>query len=202
MLFSRTLGRLGPPTVVLLAASMATAQSQPPATRPPAVKPTAAGPPVQGPPRETILLSEAPGLKLFYRPQPFMGGLARLFQEAPRDAPLAKKDWPVARLETSKPFSVDKTRLEPGNYALVLIPRRAGVAMHLQFRSIPPGEFFKPGTIVQVPEGPTVAQAPLEGRFEGTSRQGLIVDVERREGGQTAIVFRYGDWVATALLAS
>src|SRR5262245_53068162 len=102
------------PLATVLAVAIAMAQASPSST------PTSGRQSPQAPPRDTILTAEAPGLKLFYRPQPFFGGLARLFQEAPRTAPLAKKDWPVARLELTKAFSVEKSRLEPGNYALVL----------------------------------------------------------------------------------
>jgi hypothetical protein len=150
---------------------------------------------------EGIVVSEAPGLKLFYIPQPYVGGLARLLQESPRESRIARRDWPVARLEISKPFSVEGVKLPPGNYALVLVPKRAGEAMRMEFRSVPPGEFLNPRALT-APAGPVVARPAVDGQFGGQGTSGLVIDVASGARGQFVLGFRYGDWTAAITLDS
>ncbi len=147
-------------------------------------------------PGQILKCVEAPGLKVFHFPTPLVGGLAEAFQEGNENVRLTHVTWPFARLETSVPFSLEGTRLVPGNYALILVPSRGGQPMVIEVRRVPPGEFMIPGAL-QVPAGETVARLAGKGTPASSVAGAFTIGASPRPGGGVALTFHYGEWQAT-----
>jgi hypothetical protein len=151
-------------------------------------------------PGQVVRLTEAPGLRVFFKAAPLAPGLAQAFQgERDRAPRLRALDWPVARLETTLPFSLGEARLPPANYALILIPSRGGQPMLLEIRRIAAGEFLGPD-MMPAPAGETVERIPFKGTFGAPVVNALAIEAKPRAGGGAVVTFRYGDWQAALQL--
>jgi hypothetical protein len=106
----------------------------------------------------------------------------------------AKRTWPFARLETTKPASIEGTKIPPGNYALVFHPNTPDQkGMSLEVRKIDVPEFLVPGNVMtRTPEGEEVARVPTAFETGGETVPALLVELQPRDGG-ARLVIRYGD---------
>ncbi len=169
-----------------------------PARQPPAGPAAGQQPgPWSGPlPGEVVHVTEAPGLKVFFKKFPLSSGLAHVFQGERPGAPRMRMiDYPLARIETSVPLTVGGARLAPASYALVLIPSRGGQPMQMEVRRVAAGEFPLPNPGTTPPAEP-VARLPFHGTFGAPQADTLTVEAAPRAGGGATIKFHYGDWQA------
>jgi len=145
------------------------------------------------PPGISIHTAAAPSLKVFYLNLPW-GPNTFADMERGGDSYYAKRTWPFARLESTAPLTLEKTKLPPGNYALVFHPNTPdNQGMSLEVRKIQVPEFLEPGNVMtRTPEGVSLWRAPIHfDTAEGISPH-LTVDLAPHPGGVSLIV-QYGD---------
>jgi hypothetical protein len=84
-----------------------------------------------------------------------------LFQALEEGAETARS-WALARLAVSSYFTLDGTRLEPGQFAVVLNPRTGVLPMTLELRRVDNREFLlDPPATAPAPPGETVYKRPV-----------------------------------------
>ena len=100
----------------------------------------------------------------------------------------ARRSWPFARMETTKPLRVEEVELPPGNYALVFHPNTPDDAgMSLEVRQIAPGEFLQAGNVMtRTPEGETLWKAPVAFDTADTTAPSLTIRLLPAAAGFTA----------------
>ena len=144
-------------------------------------------------PAITIQTASAPGLKVFYLNAPW-GPNTFAAMERAGDGFYNTRTWPFARLETTRPVSIQGTSVPAGNYALVFHPNTAddkGMSVELRKLSVP--EFLQPGNVMAAaPEGPTVWRAPVRFDRAETTEPALKIDLAPHMAG-TKLVVKYGD---------
>src|SRR4029453_6921231 len=110
------------------------------------------------------------------------------------DSYYAKRTWPFARLETTKPVSIGGTSVPAGNYALVFHPNTPDQkGMSLEVRKISVPEFLVVGNaLTKTPDGEAVATLPAVFETVPDTAGSLGIELLPAEGG-SRLVLRYGD---------
>jgi hypothetical protein len=110
------------------------------------------------------------------------------------DSFYAKRTWPFARMETTRPVVVEGTRVPAGNYALVFHPNPPdNGGMSLEVRRIVVAEFLEPGNVMtRTPEGETVARFGIQFETGAETLPALSVELSPTPAG-VRLVIRYGD---------
>jgi hypothetical protein len=135
----------------------------------------------------------ASGLQVHYLTVPW-GPNTFAAMERGGESYYAKRTWPFARLETTKPVSIEGSKLPAGNYALVFHPNTPDQkGMSLEVRKIAVPEFLVAGNVMtKTPEGEAVATVPAVFETVPETASALGIELVPAEGG-SRLVLRYGD---------
>lgn len=122
--------------------------------------------------------------------------------ESAADSFYNKRSWPFARLETHEAFTLEGTRLVPGNYALVFHPAsREQAAMSLEVLKVAAGEFLQAGNVMQrAPAGESVYRGAVTFEHVADTQPTLTVALQPLPQGLRLEV-RYGDRRLARLLS-
>jgi hypothetical protein len=133
------------------------------------------------------------GTSVFFQTVPW-GPQTFAVMESAADSFYNKRSWPFARLETREAFTLDGTRLAPGNYALVFHPAsREQPAMSLEVRKVGAGEFLQAGNVMQrAPEGESAYRGAISFERVADTQATLAVTLHALPNGLRLEV-RYGD---------
>jgi hypothetical protein len=106
----------------------------------------------------------------------------------------AKRTWPFARLQATKPFTIEGAKVPAGNYALVFHPNTPDQkGMSLEVRKIAVEEFLVAGNVMtKTPEGEAVATIPAVFETVPETASALGVELKPAAAG-SELVLRYGD---------
>lgn len=64
-----------------------------------------------------------------------------------KDSYYGERTWPFAQMDTKVPLSIEGTKLEPGQYALIITPGAENKSMTLSVVKFEGATFLKPGNI-------------------------------------------------------
>jgi len=177
-------------TLLLGAALAAPVLAQQPAPQPSAA---ADASPAPRPDPVTIRSTEAGDLKVFFLNAPW-GPQTFAMMERGGDSFYNKRTWPFARLETRRPFTLEGTKVPPGNYALVFHPNPpTNEGMSLEVKRIDVPEFLQEGNVmVRTPEGVTIYKEPI--RFDTATSTAPALKIELApDKGAITLKVQYGD---------
>jgi hypothetical protein len=161
---------------------------------------SAVGPPPARP-AITIHTVGAPGVQVFYLNIPW-GPETFAAMERSGESHYNRRSWPFARMETTRPLRIEKTRVPEGNYALVFHPNTPkDEGMSLEVRKIAPGEFLQAGNVLtRTPEGETLWRAPVA--FDTAEQSVVALEIEAvTEASGVRLHVRYGDRTTQAVFS-
>jgi hypothetical protein len=106
--------------------------------------------------------------------------------------PEAQRNWMLARIVTTAPFTLEGTKVPAANYALALWPNLDGKGLALELRRVDMRDVLVRDVIAPAPEGTTVYKAPA--RFETTTDTVPRLALQVGEGeGSLSLEVRYGN---------
>ena len=129
------------------------------------------------------------GLEARFVAYPWRPDVFQAFEEGGPGA----RSWAFARLHVSSYFELDGTRLDPGEYAMVLNPKTGVIPMTLELRRVDNREFLVDvPAMAPPPPGETVYKRPVTFKPGAEPAPALDVTIATWNGG-SLLTIRYGN---------
>ncbi len=100
-----------------------------------------------------------------------------------------ERNWPFAQLDTKVPLNLDGTKINPGQYALVISPGSEAKPMSLSLVQFEGETFLKAGNVFSpVPKGDTIYSKDITFETVDTTADHMKIDVNPTTQGVDLIV--------------